>query len=589
MPVSAPTPATTKADTLPASCGSVGAEGYAPGPYVIPPLDLTERGAVITVTGISDEIDGDTSSASALLRSPGRDRTISIDEAIDVTNRSPGSYTIRFDATLKGANIGITHPHPIRGGNVFLNGDVDGDGKPDVTLTRGRPGEYPALLLGSGGNRIHALGIDGLERGIIITPLDATGATFADNVLSNNVINADLTAIDTDSGTTARNRWIGLRILGNTLSAGDAGFRAALSSTAGNLIDGLLVARNTIRMKDRAAALSPAIAVLAGIGAGSDLNRIQRVLIAENVVEDAVHGIWLAAGMAGAARNVLDEVRVVSNRVGITPEKDSAGIGLVVGDGGTDEYDTSIQPIVYPDGNSMTNVNVEGNSVSTPGIAGIQTLVGCCGAEGSALDRVRIEGNVIDAQVCNGCQGKGIWLAVAFAGGKYSRPTRNSAAANIKVAHNTVRVATPADWPSGADLREPLNVPFAGISVEVGHHASDSALRDVEITANVVTTDAIGIAVLGGWNRGYDPLPTTGNVARSISITCDRVTTRPSLAGLSGLRGVTVIGGGRSASVTNNSVEVIVRDTLVVDKLNDIFVVANFDGAVGNAVQARKQ
>lgn len=564
---------------------------------MIPPLDLAERGTVITITGTSDEIDGDTSSANALRTRPGPDRHISIDEAIDVTNRSPGTYTIRFAPDLKGASIGITHPHSMTGGNVFLNGDIDGDGKPDVTLTSGRPGEYPALVIASGGNRINALVIDGINSGIHISPPEVSRTTFTSNVLSNNVINADIAAIALDSQAVCdgpecapaeRNRWVDLRILGNTLSAREAGFKALLSTNAGNALDGLIVARNTIRMGERAANLNPAIEVVAGILAGADSNRIERVLIAENVVENAVNGIWVAAGMAGGSRNVVDDVRVVANRVGIVPLKDAGGIALLVGDGASDEYSTA-EPVIHGNGNSMTDVSVEGNFISKPGLSGVQTMVGCCGGEGNVMERVRIEGNEIDALLCNGCQGKGIWIAVAFAAGRYSRLTHSSTASDIKIAHNTVRLPKPADWPQGANLREPLNIPFAGISVEVASHASKSVLTDLEISSNLVTTEALGIAVLGGWNRGYDPFPTEGNAGRGIWITCDVVTTRPSLEGLGDLRGVTVIGGGRSASVTGNSLDVTVKDTLVVDKLNDITVIENLEQAVGNKVQIRKE
>src|SRR5205807_7256975 len=58
----------------------------------------------IVVTTVSDATNGDTSSVAALLANPGPDG-VSLRESITATNNDPGTRTIRFAPSLKGATI----------------------------------------------------------------------------------------------------------------------------------------------------------------------------------------------------------------------------------------------------------------------------------------------------------------------------------------------------------------------------------------------------------------------------------------------------------------------------------------------------
>src|ERR1017187_7661647 len=126
---------------LPASCGGVGAKSYTP-PAVTIPAVVLNRGTVITVTNATVAMNGNTSSVAALVANPGPDG-ISLPEAVSATNNDPGTWVIQFAPALKGSTIHLD-PAPslgflglfgLTGGNVTINGDVDGDGQPDITLT----------------------------------------------------------------------------------------------------------------------------------------------------------------------------------------------------------------------------------------------------------------------------------------------------------------------------------------------------------------------------------------------------------------------------------------------------------------------
>src|ERR1039457_2347433 len=150
------------ADTLPAYCGAVGAKSYTP-PAVTIPAVVLNRGTVITVTNATVAVNGDTSSVKALVANPGPDG-ISIQEAIMATNNDPGTWVIQFAPALKGSTIVVDTPpsgglSPLTGGNVTINGDIDGDGQPDITLTTASANL--TIYIMSGGNTLNALALQG--------------------------------------------------------------------------------------------------------------------------------------------------------------------------------------------------------------------------------------------------------------------------------------------------------------------------------------------------------------------------------------------------------------------------------------------
>ena len=183
------------ADQLPVSCGGVGAESYAP-PAVTIPAVVLNRGTVITVTNATMLINGDTSSVKALVANPGPDG-ISLQEALIATNNDPGTWNIQFAPAMKGSTIVVDSGPNIpglsylTGGNVTINGDIDGDGKPDITLTS-LSGTNTGFFVLSGGNTLYGLALQGcgicveIQRPSAKFQLPpATGTTFSGITVGN--------------------------------------------------------------------------------------------------------------------------------------------------------------------------------------------------------------------------------------------------------------------------------------------------------------------------------------------------------------------------------------------------------------------
>ena len=103
---------------------------------------VTVEQATLTVNiDAQNVVDGDTSDIAALLADPGADGLISLREAIRATNNTAGADTITFDQAgtiildvIEGSTNG-DNALEIRG-DLTIDGDLDSDGIPDVTLER---------------------------------------------------------------------------------------------------------------------------------------------------------------------------------------------------------------------------------------------------------------------------------------------------------------------------------------------------------------------------------------------------------------------------------------------------------------------
>jgi hypothetical protein len=519
-------------------------------------------GTTITVTTVSNAQNGNVSSAAALAASPGPDG-ISLREAIEATNNDPGTYTVRFAPGLRGATIkvmGGTLPF-LTGGGVSIDGDISGDGRPDVTLRKGRGAGGPALTISSGGNTLHALRLQGFSVGVSFSLVRVggklpTGQTFAGNTVQGLTIRGGDTGIffgpngaecePRGRACATHNRWRELRITGNTIAGRLGGqIGVLLFGSVGDSLEGVTITDNNITVPRRHSCLGGPLAgntidVTAGAGlTGDRQNRISDVLIARNSIRGgALQGINVIAGHDGADANVVEGLRVLDNRVRLQPAKtnkcEAQQIHVSTGD-----YSGSSRG-THADDNLMRNIEISGNSLT--GNEGIRVFAGGASAARNQIRNVRIARNAISVI------GPFPGVDVRGSEGGIRGATRSSRVSDVVVDANRITI-TKAD-------PEELRPAFGGITV-MGGDASGvgpvtaARVKRVRITNNVVRTRMVGISLVGGF--AYPEGPEAKGVRRSsvmnVAVSKNRIPEAPMRTPSyeEGARGIRIAGGIGSA------------------------------------------
>jgi uncharacterized protein (TIGR03437 family) len=618
------------ADTLPAYCGGVGAKGYTP-PAVTIPSVILNRGTVITVTNASVVVNGDTSSVEALVANPGPDG-ISIQEAIMATNNDPGTWVIQFAPALKGSTINVDSqaglPY-LTGGNVTINGDIDGDGKPDITLTSvftaslTAPRGEPALSVTSGGNTLYALALDAV--GVSIRPpsaglLGATGKTFSNITISNLVMSnqsfyggiglSSSTSTSTPSSApVTRNTWDNLSITGNTISGTVSGPRSAITlyllGSAGDTLQHTTIANNNIVVGlDVTDAQGLGIDIDVGQGLGSNNNQALDTLIANNTIAGALidnnirigadvgwTGIRIAEGEIAASANLIDGVQIIANQIRVTrPDPTNSfpvttGILVQLGDGASDFLFPTLRPIQYSEHNIARNINILSNTIGNDGIlvSGANS-----GNANNVIDNLSILGNTM-----TGVPGNGVMIEGGSNGGYYSRPTTGNTLSSVLVQHNSIQV-TPLITPLLSNacncFPKELGISLAGIMVMAGWLEPGNSVNGISISNNDVDTPTIGIGLIAGFGVGAPGtgslFPADNNVVSAAQISCNQVDQVPTLgvAASPGIKGINVMAG-VDAATGNQIQQLSVHDNLVGGVLGDASLFAYLgSGASGNAI-----
>ncbi len=150
------------------------------------PKVKSENSRILTVTGGADTVNGDVSSVDSVTECPGGDG-LSLWEALSAANNDPGKYTILFDSELKDAaiKVGSRMLPGLLSGNVTINGDTDGDNKPDISIEGSGEGPvFRCFRIASGGNILHALSIRNFRVGVILQAYSSSDKTFAGNTVS---------------------------------------------------------------------------------------------------------------------------------------------------------------------------------------------------------------------------------------------------------------------------------------------------------------------------------------------------------------------------------------------------------------------
>jgi len=607
------------AQTLPAYCGAVGASSYTPpavtipavvlnrggpesetgavsGPAVTIPAVVLNRGTAITVTNTSMLINGDTSSVKALVANPGPDG-ISIQEAITATNNDPGTWNIQFAPALKGSMIAVDSGGQgalgLSGGNVTINGDIDGDGQPDIALTS-MSGTL-TVSVSSGGNTLNGLALQGCAMlGCVFLdsggsgPTVATGKTFANTTISNLV----MTNIPTQGSgiricpncgpvtSPTGNTWDHVLITGNTIT-GDAsgpGNGIQVQIIWGSTLQHTTIANNHIVLAAQGAL---GISFITGDGLGPP-DQGSDILLDTRVIDNTITAPQGIVFRGTAVGSLYDGVQVIGNQI------TSMGAGITFLD--ADVELGLATPAPQWNNNIMRNIALLANTIQVSGV-GIQVFPAQNAAANNAISNLSILGNtILNTARAPTSPVTGISLHAASSGGSVSVASGNSLS-NVLIQANSIQNSIPPGNVNsgGGDVFYPINA--GGISVYGGINAQGNGINGISIANNDVNTPNVGIAITAGYGGGapVDGGPTFSadhNVVAGAQIFCNQLDQIPTngVTPASGIKGINVTAGLDLAS-GNQVQQLLVVDNLVAGVLGGFSIFPDLgSGGSGNTV-----
>lgn len=571
-------------DGLPDTYARLDAAG-APPPEMLPdqvPQGTEDTvGAVILVDTAADVSDGNTSSVAALEASNGVDGDISLREAIQATNNESSPHTVHFDPALDGATISLASGLPgLEGGGLFIDGDLDGDGNPNLTIANESDGFLFAFSIFSSHNRLHALRLEGFDIGVGF-PIGIE-VSFEDNVISGLVIvggGGGILQSGTGLGDDRDSTWSDTRVVGNTIEAESSGIEFNIHRSQRVTLQRVTIVGNVVRIDEDAGSDSSfGVNVASGLGAVSDDDLVTEVLVAFNLVEGTPEAAYRVSADGGTAPggNVTEDVRFIGNHALLGPLNRVGGFttsGLLVQAG--DDFDPSHE-------NRMRRVEIRANRFSGHGGAGVRLAGACCAATDGLIEDVEIVENVIEGVTTAGvARSQGIALVASGGSPEGTDPPQNNAAKDVAVLRNSISIVNDAALTEG-------EITSGGVVVLGAEGAGPgNAVQNVDIIDNRITTELLGLSFIGGWHDAH------ANVVTDVTARSNLIAAGPSLmSGLvPGIRGMAVIGGtGRldpgwgAWSSTNNVVcDLSLEHNLVAGMLDDLFLEPNLSGGAGDA------
>ena len=460
---------------------------------------------VVIVTNTTDIVDGETSSIASLTVDPGPDGTISFREAFQAANNTPGAKAIRFTPALSGAAITFAaggDPLNVTGGDLTIDGDIDGDGLPDITLD-GHLGQGAIALISSHNIITHLTFSDYLGGPTMICcPAEnCSHQTFTDNQIIDNTFllpNAGPAVAITPGGLlnpadfpqVTDVTWQDILVQGNTIVTKSTAIYVAVAAGGSNhsQIINLAISGNHITnlSPNPLAVIDVMVAdtnsLYFGIPAPiqySDYNRIENFTIAENKIDAPTSfGIKIALANFGNGNNEMVNLNITDNTI-------SALWGLYIspGNDGSTERGSS--------NNLLNGVNILGNTftskyLSNSGIE-INAASGSPSDLGGANNQIkdlRIVGNTIEDYASSGID------VVGARGAGAMHSLVGNRIENITIQSNRISKVTD---PGGG---------WAAISLRAGVGAADSNQEVGLQVSNNYLRGSIGIKILGGYTAG---------------------------------------------------------------------------------------
>ena len=570
-------------------CYAPGTKYYQPPEIDIPEITL-QHGTAITVTSTADTINGDITSVSGLLSNPGPDG-IALREAISATNNDPGEYTITFSPALDGSTIHTGADNqdlpPLLGGSVIINGDIDGDKNPDITISN-LSSFYPfGLTIKSSNNTIHAVELVGYFQGIFIDPTDITGTTYTNITVSNIVVRDTLVGINLHAGGphedtwSSYNHWENIVVINNELNVQQDGITFNLNNTIGNQLDNVIVANNNIHITQDVDSASFGVQFMAGFWVGSNDNTMTNITVTHNtILGNPDQAIAFLSGAVAGSSNVIDSLLILENEILIHDsnfaiEAGKIGINLISGDGASDYIDPDYDPIIYPEDNIIRNVDIIGNTIEGFDGRGIFLAGGCCGARNNTIENVIILNNQIRSLIPD-VEFDVTGILVRSGDSRSDHHTTENLISNIIIQNNAFHLGEQATLPDTNFAAAAISVNGAG----GGPGADQNKVRDIWISLNQIDSVVPGIHLNGAWEGS------TENVVDTAHIYCNTIDNEPIYPHWDPpFKGIVLTGAMRDSTL--NRVENVTLFYNDVARIwNDLTVILNImDTAIDNVVE----
>jgi hypothetical protein len=536
--------------------------------------------ATIVVTTNQDVVDppfntGGLCGTGSISNLPGVDGKVSLREAIIAANHTLGAKTVTFAPALNGATIVLTGSSlALCGGYTTLNGDVNGDDTPDITVD-GSTLTSDIIDIVSSHNtvknlRVRAPQLASLSNpgvaGIAIVPSLAVATTVMDNIIAHNSVSGSIVvAAGSDvfnnrksiNATTIKHAIV----QDNTVVGGPFGI-LAFNFGAENVITDLTIAGNTVSGTTGLAGIFMAGGwqnPLDPTNNEATDNRID-VVIRDNTstgnnVPGNIAGIDILGGALLASHNqVTAQVlnNTVTNNIGAGM---SAAAAARLG-----SSDNSLDII-------MRNNTVTGNSLPG-GPGGIEVLGGGISSSGNHVTAKLIENTITDNDGIGVNARAGLFNSshnradVLIRGNTIMRNSNPGRATGIAVEGGLL---DSSDNQTTTDLLDNTITGNNGAAIVTlaGQDNSFNNRVDVKIRGNTLENNqGAGIAALGGLGAAVSP--TGDSSGNSLDARIEHNTVKNAvLFGLWVSGGIGSLDGAPSKVANGNEVNAIVTDNTV--------------------------
>ncbi len=358
------------------------------------------QGDSLIVENLSEVINGDVSSPTKLIANPGTDG-ISLPEAINAADNANDYYTITFSPSLSDSTLVLTQDLPhITEGNFTINGDINEDGTPDITIDGSDASFNCFNIIGASNVVIRGFNMYNFPKhGVYISPDSGGSKPDIENIV----------------------------IYQNEITADESAISLMIYSQMNASISNVEISSNYLHDGHSS------VSIIAGMGENAVDNQITNVTILSNTIDNPgqTNDIFISpAADTGLYGNTVSDIEIRGNH--ITGENDSSILvdasnqancsnntldGLLITENYIEGIAVGIELVgesgMYSTGNLMTNVTISDNTLIGCGIH----VAGSTGynAHGNTISNLTFERNLLDANAVSGTA-NGIYLTAGGTG-----------------------------------------------------------------------------------------------------------------------------------------------------------------------------